>query len=351
MVVGSTCLSSGGNNPEPDFTSGAVLQTTGMDRSALASQKGRPAIPQKKKNIDDMYRIKKELEDALSAKDEAVQTRDMMAMDLLSKEEDLEEALNEIGTLKSQVEEQTVQLLQQSQRQSISAKGKVPTPPARESKAKLQAEHMQMRQQIEQLSAALAEKDLRLSPSAVPPINTNDQLQRSMAETQTRLQSELQQKEVQFHTRLAEEQRLRQTAEAELAQIKIQYETQLKATHALVEEEKKRTQASELALNEQMNRIDLDSTSHQQHEQVVASYEEKLQNQRQRCEQFRRTSERLTTQIKKGAEIQRDLEMSDQKMRQQVENMKSEIGMLRSKSQNYPIPGSFREDRSNARYR
>lgn len=350
MFVKPTYPSYGGSTPEPDFASGAVLQTTGMDGPAFASQKARPIIPQKKKNIDELYRIRKELEDALRTKDEAVEMKDMMAMDLLSKEDELEEALKEIGTLKKQVEEQSIQLLEQKQRQSILAKGKAPTPPARESTAKMQAEHMQMRQQIEQLSAVLAEKDAQLSASAALAVNTDDQLQRSITETQMRLQSELQQKESEFQTRFAEEQSLRQTAEAELTRTKIQYETQLKATLALVEEEKKHTQASELALNEQMNRMNLDSTSQQQHEQIVASYEEKLRDQRQRCEQFRRTSERLTTQIKQGTEIQRGLERSDQEMRQRVEDMKSEIGMLRSKLRDYRMPGSFGEDRS-SRYR
>lgn len=127
VTTGPICLGS----PLITPASCAVLPTMGMDRPGSTSQTARPTIPQKKRNIG------KKLEDALRSEDEAVEMKDIMAMDLLSKEDDLEEALEEARKLKKQIEEQSIQLLEQKQRQSVLVKGKASAPPERESTAKL----------------------------------------------------------------------------------------------------------------------------------------------------------------------------------------------------------------------
>lgn len=352
-----------GSVPEPDFTSGATaLQTTGLNEQTtsptkmsppFASQRAKPNIPQKKTHVDEMFRLKRELEEAIKARDEAVEIKDMMAEDLLTAQEEVQEKDDELRKFSKEVwawrnkaEKLSNQVKEQKTGQSLIGTETISTS-TREVNAKREAEQMQMRQQIEQLTAALAEKDAQLIEKASVATRSEDQLQSSIREAQLHFELELEQKEDQLRSQLAEEQKLRQAAEADLKSTQDHYESRLRETEQLasiqIEEEKKRAQATESALNEQMNRMEIDSTSQQQHKQLIATYEAKIRDQHQRCNQFRRTSERLTTQIKQAVEAKRGLERSDQEMRQRIEDMKSQIAALQLQLRDYRMPGSFSE--------
>lgn len=355
--------SSFGSVPEPDFTSGAAaLQTTNLHEQTtspakmsppFASQRSKPNIPQKKTHVDEMFRLKRELEDAIRARDEAVEMKDMMAEDLLTaqeevqeKEEELRKTSEEVWAWRDKAEKLSNQVKEQKTGQSLKRTEAISTS-TREFNAKREAELIQMRQQIEQLTSALTEKDTQLIEKASLATGAEDQLQSSIREAQLHFESELKQMEDQMRAQLTEEQKLRQAAEADLKSTKGHYESKLRETEQLastqIEDEKKKSQSIESALNEQMNRMEIDSTNQQQHEQLIATYKAEIRDQRQRCNQFRRTSERLTTQIKQAVEAKRDLEHSSQEMRQRIEDMKSQITGLQLQLRDYRMPGSYSE--------
>ena len=74
---------------------------------------------------------------------------------------------------------------------------------------------------------------------------------------------------------------------------------------------------------------------------LAAEQEGRVNDQHQCVEQFRRMSERLTTQVKQANLAKRGLEQSEQAMRQQVEDMKSQITALRRQQHSNNMPGSF----------
>ena len=352
--------------PEPDFTSGATaLQTTSLNEQTassnkmsppVASQRAKPNIPQKKTHVDEMFRLRKELEEAKKARDEAVQIKDMMAEDLLTTQEEVQEKEDEVRKISKEVwawrdkaERLSNQVKEQKTRQSLMGTETV-SASTREVNAKKETEQLQMRQQIKQLTAALAEKDAQFMEKAYMVTGSEDQLQSSIREAQLRFDLELKQKEGQLRLELAEEQKLRQAAEAELNSTKDYYESRHRDIEQLastkLQEEKKRSQATESALNDQMNRMEIDSMSQQQQEELVATYEAEIRDQRQRCNQFKKTSERLTTQIKQAVEARKDLERSDKEMRQEIEDMKSQIAAQQLQLREYRIPGAFLEGSS-----
>lgn len=352
-----------GSIPEPDLTSGATaLQTTSPNEQRaspnkmsppVASQKAKPNIPKKKTHVDEMFRLKRELEEAKKARDEATEIKDMMAEDLLTTQEEVQEKEDEVRKISKEVwawrdkaERLSSQVKEQKTRQSLMGTETI-SASTREVNVKREMEQMQMHQQIEQLTAALAEKDAQLIEKAYVAAGSEDQLQSSIQEAQLRFDLELKQKEDQLRSQLAEEQKLRQAAEANLKSTKDYYESRHRDTEQLastkIEEERKRSQATESALNDQMNRMEIDLTSQQQQEQLVATYEAEIRDQRQRCNQFKKTSERLTTQMKQAVEAKKDLERSDQEMRQRIEDMKSQIAAHQLQLREYRMPGAFSE--------
>lgn len=283
--------------------------------------------------MDELVRLRRELDDAVNARDEAIEMKDMMAEDLLNTQDEVEERDNEIQRLKDKVEKFQNQVKELRTRQSLRAGGGASSPSslAGANTAKLEAENRQLRQQIDQLNIDLAQKDTQIVNASAS----------SGEETMLRSQ-------------LAEEQKRRQAAEAELQNTKTHYEDRLKnaeiLAHTQIEAEKQRLQAVENQLSEQMNRMDIDSSNQQQNQQQIAGYEDQIRDLRQRCEQFRKTSERLTTQIKQANDAKRDLERSEQDSRHTIEDMKSQIAALQLQIRDYRMPGSFNEGGPQYRY-
>lgn len=103
-----------GSTPEPDLSSAATsLQTqaqaeqttTPLNISApVIPSRAKPNIPQKKTHIDELVRLRRDLGDAISARDDAIEMKGMMAEDLLNVQKEVEERDNEIKRLKDKVE-------------------------------------------------------------------------------------------------------------------------------------------------------------------------------------------------------------------------------------------------------
>jgi chromosome segregation ATPase len=323
-----------GSAPEPDLSSAAtrlqtaslVEQTTSPTKMAAPSvpSRAKPNIPQKKNHIDELFRLRRDLEDAINARDDAVEMKDMMAEDLLTAQEEVQERDDEVKRWREKAEKFQNQVKELRTRQTLRAGGASSPSLGGANNAKLEAENRQLRQQVDQLTVELAQKDTQLVNASVS----------------TNMESML-------RNQLAEEQKLREAAEADLKNTQDHYELRLKEAERLantqIEAEKQRAQATENALNEQMNRMDIDSTSQQQNQQQIATYEAEIRDQRQRCNQFKKTSERLTTQVKQAVDAKRDLERSDQEMRHTIEDLKSEIAALQLQIRDNRMPSSFSE--------
>jgi chromosome segregation ATPase len=240
---------------------------------------------------------------------------DMIAEDLLTAQEELQEKNDEIKRLKEKFEKfhNLVEDLHATPFTGIASGG---------FGGEWEAEDKQLRNRIEQSSVEFAAEDTHVVDASVS----------------TGVESSL-------RDQLAEEQRQRQALEVELQNTKDQYEARLKAAETLasshIEAEKQCAEAAQNALNEQMNRMDIDSRSQEQNQQLIANYEAEIQEQRQRCNQFKKMSERLTTQFKQAVDAKRELERSNQELRHTIEDMKSTIAALQLHIREYRMPGSF----------
>ncbi len=87
--------------------------------------------------------------------------------------------------------------------------------------------------------------------------------------------------------------------------------------------------------------MEIDSAGNEELERLrrlAAEQEGRVDEQRQCAEQFRRMSERLTTQVKQANLAKRGLEQSEQMMRQQMDDMRSQLNASQQRKQ---MPGSF----------
>lgn len=69
----------------------------------FTSQSAKPNIPQKKTHVDEMFQLMRELEDVTKARDEAVEVKDMVAEDLPTIQEEVQEKDNELRKLFKEV--------------------------------------------------------------------------------------------------------------------------------------------------------------------------------------------------------------------------------------------------------
>lgn len=282
--------------PEPDLDSGAMaLQTTAVTTPAsvsprpTAAMKVKPSVPQKKDHMDEMYRLRKE-------KDDAIKMKNMMEDELLQTQDELQEKDDEVERLYKQIQE---------------------------------------------LNAKLAERDARLKQSAAS--NSRDS-----ATPRSRLDVTAKAKIEQLRAQLEEAQKEKFAAQAELKIAQESFEDRLlEAQHsadAQLEAVQKRAQSSENALSEQMGRMDIDAGNRQEHAQTIAKLEDEIQDQRERCEQFRRTCERLTTQIKQVNDSNAGLARSEREAQRRMEDMKSRITGLEARLRDTQMPGSYYRD-------
>lgn len=355
--------------PEPDLNSGMAGLQMAIFTKETSSGKGTPAtgptprakpsIPQKKDHVDEVLRLRKELKEVKEARDQAYGERNAMEDDMLKihedlekKDEELSKMSREVWTWREKAEKlsndmtDNRRLAAQSRRSLVG--GNASFPATREASGRNEAELAQARQQVQQLTAALAESQALLSAkdSTVPTPEVDQQA--STQETQRQFQEQLAQVEDHWRSQVVEQQNLRQAAESGLQNTREYYENKLRdvelQARSQIEEQQRRLQETETGLQEQLQQMEVDSGGNEELERLrrlTAEQEVRVNDQRQCAEQFRRMSERLTTQVKQANLAKRGLEQSEQAMRQQVEDMKSQMTALRRQEHNNKMPGSF----------
>lgn len=343
--------------PEPDLKSGmAGLQmaistketSSGKGTPALGSTpRAKPSIPQKKTHIDELLRLRKQLEDLKDDRDQGYAERDAITDDLLKlqedveklqedvkeKDEELSKKLREVWTWREKAEKLSNDMANE---RHIAAQGRrslvggtASSPMAKEANNRNEAELAQMRQRIQEWTAALADSDALLSAKSATVLAPKVDQQASTQEAQRHFQAQLARAEDHWRSQVVEQQKLRQAAESSLHATGHFYENKLRdvesQARSQIEEQQRRFQETE-------TRIEVDSGGNEELERLrrlTAEQEGRVNEHRQCAEQFRRISERLTTQVKQANLAKRGLEQSEQAMRQQVETMKSQITVLR----------------------
>lgn len=281
------------SGPEPDLGSGAMLLRTSAPTASAsesprpnAPAKAKPSVPQKKTHMDEIYRLRKE-------KDDTIKVKNMMEEELLQIQDELQDKDDEVERLYKQIQE---------------------------------------------LNAKLAEADARLKQSAAMNGNRDPGMPRSRLDATAKVKIE------QLRAQLDEAQKEKFAAQAELKIAQESFDQRLleaqQSANTQIEAVQKHAQ-SETGLNEQMGRMEIDSGNRQQHAQTIAKLEEEIQDQRRRCEQFRRTSERLTTQIKQVNDTNGNLARSEREAQRRMEGMKSRIAGLEGRLRDGSMPGSY----------
>lgn len=321
--------------------------------------KPKPSIPAKNKNVDDFARLRKEL-------DEAKEARDAMEDDLLNAQEELEAKEAELKQKTKEVEEKDIELKQKSRevwtwrekaeklsnemaderRSPGPGKRSPPVPPSttsfasREASMRSEKELAEARRQLEELKSALTEANAKLEAKEwdiVPP----DLGQQSPAaqENVRNLENQINQLQDQCRS----EQKLRRAAEGNLEGTRNYFEGQLKdmETQARTRIDEQQRQLQELQ-SSGMQRMEVDLGNNEELERlrrVSAEQEQKMDELRQCSDQYRRMSERLTSQVKQMSTSQRNQEQSEQLMRQQRQPPKSQLGSAQMQIRS--MPGAF----------
>lgn len=321
--------------------------------------RAKPSIPQKKNHIDELLRLRKELEEMREARDQACGERDDMADDLLKIQEDLEEKETQLSKLQREVwswrEKAEKRSNTSADERQLTAQnrrsyggGTASSLGAKEANSKTEAELAQARQQIRQLTASLAESKALLSAKTSTVAAPEITQQPSTQEAQRQFQAQLAQVEDHWRSQVAEQEKLRQAVEGELHTSRDQYENRLRdvesQARSQIEGHQRRIQEVEAQLQGSAQQMEIDSGGNDERErlrQLVTEQEASINEQRQCAEQFRRMSERLTTQVKQANLEKRDLEHSEQTMRQHTEDLKAQIAASRRQQHTHKVPGSF----------
>lgn len=349
--------------PEPDLNSGmaglqmAMSTSSGKGTPATGTTpRAKPSVPQKKTHIEEMLRLRKEVEEMRDARDQAFGERDAMADDLLKAQEDFEEkdeALSkmsrEVWTWREKAEKLSNDLADErrllAQGRRALVEGNASHSGTREANGRNEAE---LTQQVQQLTAALAESKALLSAKTSAVSTPEIDQQASMQEAQRQFQAQLAQVEDRWRSQGVEQQKLLKAAEGSLHDTREYYENKLRdvelQARSHIEEQQRRLQEIEVSLQGRSQEMEVDSGGNEELERLrrlAAEQEGRINDQRQCAEQFKRMSERLTTQVKQANLAKRGLEQSEQAMRQQVEDMKSQVTASRRQSHKNNIPGSF----------
>lgn len=335
---------------EPDLSAGIAglqMATSTMESSsrngspAPGAPRARPSIPQKKNHIDELLRLRKELDATREERDQACGERDAMENDLLNaqeaveeKDEALKKMSREVWTWREKAEKMSKDVADEKRggakgRRSFAERPSSATT-SREANGRTEVELAEARQEIQRLTSALAESQTLLR--AKTPVSEFDQ--RSVQEQMEPVES-----------RLRSEEKLRRAAESSLRDTSIYYENKLRDVETQariqIEEQQRRLEEAEIGLQGGLQRMEVDSAGNEELERlrrVATEQEGRIDEQRQCAEQFRRMSERLTTQVKQANLAKRGLEQSEQMMRQQMEDMRSQ---LQASQQRRHMPGSF----------
>ena len=299
--------------PEPSIDLGmAGLQTTtssgdtpagsGLPTSATASR-AKPKVPQKKSNLEELVRLRNELEEVRGARDEAHGQRDAMEDDLLKSQDDLEMKDKELTRLAGDV--------------NI----------------------------WKEKANDLSRQALQARRTAGVAYQTDQET--AVQQDQTELHRQLAQVQESCRSRVAEEKGLREAAEATLVQTKEDYEVKLRdiesQARAHMEVQQQQLLQAQTELQGQTEKMDVDfgSNGDVEHLRKVNAELETRINEQYRCtEQFKRMSERLTSEVRQAKQAEKSVPRPDTDWRQ-AEAVTSRMNTsLRSQPQ-MNMPGSF----------
>ena len=339
--------------PVPDLSAGMAglqMATSTMESSsrngspASGTPRAKPSIPQKKNHIDELLRLRKELETTREERDQACGERDAMENDLLNAQEALEEkeeALKtmsrEVWTWREKAEKMSKDMASEKRlgaqgRRSFAERPSSATS-SREANSRTEAELTEARQEVQRLTSALAESQTLLGART----STSPGLEVDQHQVQAQME--------QLESRLRSEEKLRRAADASLQNTSAFYQNKLSEVETQariqIEDQQRRLQEAEMGLQGGLQRMEIDSGGNEELErlrQLTAEKEGRVDEQRQCAEQYRRMSERLTTQVKQANLAKRGLEQSEQMVRQQMEDMKSQLNASQQRRQ---MPGSF----------
>jgi len=138
--------------------------------------------------------------------------------------------------------------------------------------------------------------------------------------------------ELEAHSR--QEQELRRTVDASLQSTKEQYEAKLREAderaNALNVVLQERAQEAEALMQEHANRMAVE-VDHEHLLRRIRSLEAEMQEQRQRCDWFKRNSERLSREIKDRQAAAKALEQSEYVLKRQADDLRAQVAGLQQR--------------------
>lgn len=211
--------------------------------------------------------------------------------------------------------------------------------------ARTEAELAQARQQVQELATALARSQLALEDAKVALVQSKATTTYSTAASDLpSSQSAPNETESLWRSQLEEQQRLREAAESSLQNAKDSHEIQMKEVQRKYKGQKRQLEKAESELQTHSERMDIDSKDTEELgrlRSLVTQREGTILEERRRAEQFRRMSERLTTQVKQATMAQRNAEQLEQAAKRQLESMKPRGYPSQPRQGAGHMPGSF----------
>ena len=351
------------NIPDPDpGTIGLEIADTNstlsaVDKSAaMAERTFRPQPPPKRAHIEEILRLKKELEDTRVEKEEAEEMTMNMCQDLQLAQEETEKKTVELSRREAdhrKCEEELQHWRQKAQRlsveiseerrmvaamkQSLETQDAVVSSPTNNQLGN-EEELSKLRKQVVQLTATLSVKDNHMNS-----VNENEaRLEAQLAQEQELrrvAETTLQATKQKMTSTSSREQELRHAAESSLRIAKEEYEIKSREaderTVLQIAEMQKRAQDAEASLQEHTKEVGGDREQLLQH---IHSLESELQDQRKSHDFFKKNSERLSREIRDIQAARKALEQSEHAATRQVADLKSQVAALQSRRS---MPGTY----------
>ncbi|KAK0265616.1 hypothetical protein LTR12_000234 [Friedmanniomyces endolithicus] len=274
--------------PKPDIgpgIAGLQMATSTTESATGPSISAMTTGPQEMAPIDELLRLTQELEKLRLARDEAYEERDAMADDLLKLLEDVEKKDEELKEMAGKA------WTRKDDAQKMSGD---------------EATEMHRSAQVgggDGIYSMPSEANSKEKASTVPVSQVGQQIWMQDAHRQYQIQ--LAQVEESWRSQMDAEHKLRQATEDRLYNMKQSCEARMKEVESQVRiriaEQQRRLQKTGVAIKGKSHQTRINSgwtDGLDLMHQLVADQEVEINNEYQRAEQFRRMSERLTTQVK-----------------------------------------------------
>ncbi|KAK1065506.1 hypothetical protein LTR74_007870 [Friedmanniomyces endolithicus] len=358
--------------PRHDVDSGIAgpqMATSTAEQAAGPSTSTTTLTPQEMAHIDELLRLRKQLEEVRLARDEACEERDAMADDLLKLQEDVEKKDEELWRMaeKTRTWEDDAQKMSNDDAMKVHRSAQVGGGDGIYS--------MPSEASGKENSGFTGASDARIrsyiaTQTSTVPVSQLDQ-QIWMQDAHRQYQIQLAQVEESWRSQMDAEHKLRQAAEDRLYNMKQSCEARMKEveSHARIRiaEQQRRSQETEVAVKGKSHQTGVNSgwtDGLDLMHQLVADQEVEINNEYQRAEQFRRMSERLTTQVehsnmanqaqrfrrrsgrstaqaKQANMADQALEQAEQAGQQRLKNVKSQSTESRRQRRKKQKPRSF----------